>query len=256
MIDERIKELVQAGVDGELGSQEQAELDAVLAESAEARQLREELLGLNSLLDDVAPPDWPEGLHRRIVERIELPRAKAGLPAVLSRLGLVPGFVRYGLAAAAGLVLTVGIYESQRDSLVEHDIGSMVGTIMRNDRAAVEETLDALIFDLDQVSSAVRLQRRDGALVLDVLLDAKDPVDITVDFTSDGLQFDAIVQTRNELQSIEFADQSIRIKGHGQHHFAVLLHRDSDRAVDSEASIGLRYSSEGRLLKEGAVVTR
>jgi hypothetical protein len=106
------------------------------------------------------------------------------------------------------------------------------------------------------MSSTVRLQRRDGALVLDVLLDSKDPVDITVDFTGDGLQFDAIAQTRSELQSIEFADQAIQVKGHGRHHFAVLLHRDSDLADDSEASIGLRFSSNGVILKEGSLVTK
>ena len=48
----------------------------------------------------------------------------------------------------------------------------------------------------------------------------------------------------------------IAVKGHGRHHFAVLLHRDSDHAVESEASIKLRYTSNGRLIKEGALVTR
>lgn len=257
MIDEQNTELIQAGIDGELGREEQAELDDLLADSSEARQLRQELLELTGLLDDEASLELPDGLHREILAKIELPPAKKGTATgVFSLFGQVPGFVRYGLAAAAGLLLTVGIYESQQNLPGEHDIGSMVGTIMRNDRAEVEETLDTLIFDRDGVSSAVRLQRRDGALVLDVLLDAKEPVDITVDFTSDGLQFDAIAQTQSELHAIEFADQAIRIKGHGRHHFAVLLHRESDHAVGDEASIELRYTSNGKLIKEGALVTK
>jgi hypothetical protein len=255
MIDERIIELINAGMDGELGEPEKAELDSALAQSAEALEYQRGLAALTSLLDDQEPLELPDGLHGRMMGQIQLPAPKSRF-----RFADIPGFVRYGMAAAAGLLLTVGIYENQRglpgSEDMSGDIGSMVGTIMRNDRAEVEETLDALIFDLDQVSSAVRLQRRDGALVLDVLLDARDPIDITVDFTSDRLQFDAIAQTQSELKSIEFADQAIRVQGHGRHHFAILLHRDSDHAVDSEASIKLRYTSDGTLIKEGALVTR
>ena len=255
MIDERIKELINADIDGELGGPEKAELESALQHSAEAAEFRKGLVDFVDLIEAEPPLELPDGLHAKIVEQIELPS-----PRRRFSFGDIPGFVRYGMAAAAGLLLTVGIYEN-RGNLpgtgdMSTDVGSMVGTIMRNDRAEVEETLDALIFDLQEVSSAVRLQRRDGALVLDVLLDAKDPIDITVDFTSDGLQFDAIAQTQSELKSIEFADQAIRVQGHGKHHFAVLLHRDSDHAVESEASIKLRYTSNGRLIKEGALVTR
>jgi hypothetical protein len=251
MIDERTIELIHASVDGELSEPEQAELDAVLKASGEASEFHQGLREFADLLDDEPPRELPGGLHGQIVGQITLPARSRRF-----RFGDIPGFVRYGMAAAAGLVLTVGIYESERGMPGEQDIGSMVGTIMRNDRAAEEETLDTLIFDLDAVSSAVRLQRRDGALVLDVLLDAKDPVDITVDFTSDGLQFDAIAQTQSELKSIEFADQAIQVKGHGRHHFAVLLHRDIDHAVDHEASIKFRFTSNGKLVKEGALVTK
>ena len=254
MINVRITELIHSGLDGELAESEQSELDSALESSAEAREYLKGLESFSDLLSQEDVLDLPDGLHKEIVDRVQLP----------SRKGFsftdIPGFVRYGLAAAAGLVLTVGVYESQQGgpggAEIGNDVGSMVGTIMRNDRAEVEETLDTLIFDLDQVSSAVRLQRRDGQLVLDVLLDAKDPVEFTVDFTSVGLQFDAIAQTQSELKSIEFADQAIQVKGHGRHHFAVLLHRDSDLADNSQASIDLRFTSNGELLKEGSLVTR
>lgn len=255
MIDERITELIHAGMDGELSDTDKAELDSILQASKQAREFQAGLQEFSELLENEQQHELPDGLHRAIVSSIELPGRSRGF-----RFGNIPGFVRYGLAAAAGLVLTVGIYESRQGLPgvpdMGADVGSMVGTIMRNDRAEEEETLDTLVFDAGGVSSAVRLQRRDGALVLDVLLDSKNPVDITVDFTSVGLQFDAIAQEQSELESIEFADQAIRVKGHGRHHFAVLLHRDSDHAVDSEASIKLRYTSNGALIKEGALVTR
>jgi hypothetical protein len=255
MINERITELIHSGLDGELGEPEQAELNSALEASAEAREYMKGLEVFSNLLDQESSLELPDGLHREIVENISLPAASNGFS-----FAAIPGFVRYGLAAAAGLVMTVAIYENQQGgpggTEFGADVGSMVGTIMRNDRAEVEETLDTLIFDLDRVSSTVRLQRRDGALVLDVLLDAKDPIDITVDFTSDGLKFDAIAQTQSELQSIEFADQAIQVKGHGRHHFAVLLHRESDLANNSEAKITLRFTSNGELLREGSLVIK
>jgi len=252
MITERIIELVNAGMDGELNQPEQAELEAALQESSEVREFQAGLRGFADLLENEAPLELPEGLHRQIVEQINLPtKVTTGF-----RFRNIPGFVRYGLAAAAGLVLTVGLYEYRPGAATEQDISSMVGTIMHKDSGSDEVTLDAFAFEFEDISSAVSLQRRDGALVLDVLLDSRDPVDITVDFTSDGLQFDAIAQMQSDLKSIEFADQAIQVEGHGRQHFAVLLHRDGDLAADREASIKLRFSSNGKLIKEGSLVTR
>jgi hypothetical protein len=255
MIDEHTIELINTGIDGELAESRKAELDTILENSDEARQLHSELTEFSGILENEEPLDLPDGLHRKIVESISLPAASRNFSFTA-----IPGFIRYGLAAAAGLVLTVGIYESQQGGPgsidMNADVGSMVGTIMRNDKVEVEETLDTFIFDIEQLSSTIRLQRRDGALALDVLLDSKDPVDITVDFTSDGLQFDAIAQAQGELQSIEFADQAIQVKGQGQHHFAVLLHRDSDLAVSGGAKIELRFASNGEIVKEGTLVIK
>jgi len=250
MIDERSIELVNADLDGELNQPETAELEAALQQSGELRGLQSELRGFADLLDDEPPLELPDGLHRQIVQQISLPE-KSGFS-----LTAIPGFIRYGLAAAAGLVLTVGLYEYRPGATSEQDISSMVGTIMHQDKSSDGVTLDAFAFEFEEISSAVSLQRRDGALVLDVLLDSRDPVDITVDFTSDGLQFDAIAQMQSDLKSIEFADQAIQVEGHGRQHFAVLLHRDSDLAADREASITLRFTSNGKLIKEGSLVTR
>ncbi len=112
------------------------------------------------------------------MQQVSLPAASQG-----SRFGDIPGFVRYGLAAAAGLVLTIGLYEYRSGATAEQDINSMVGTIMQKDGDSDEVTLDAFAFDFDSISSVVSLQRRNGALVLDVQLDSRVPVDITVDFT-------------------------------------------------------------------------
>lgn len=252
MIDERSIELIHAGLDGELSDSERVELDTALKGSDEAREFQAGLAAFSGLLEGEDSMDLPDGLHTQIVQNIHLPAA------VSSKFSFndIPGFLRYGFAAAAGLLLTVGLYEYRPGATSEQDLSSMVGTIMQQESGGEEVTLDAFAFEFDGISSAVSLQRRDGALVLDVLLDSEGPVDIVVDFTSDGLQFDAIAQMQGDLKSIEIADQAIHIEGSGRQHFAVLLHRDGDLAADHEASITLRFTSNGELIKEGSLVTR
>ena len=188
MIDERITGLMHADLDGELAEPEIAELESALKNSSEARDYQSGLQEFVDLLDSTSTLDLPAGVHRQIVDQINLPPpARAGF-----RFANIPGFVRYGFAAAAGLLLTIGLYEYRPDGWGEQDLESVVGTIIR--RASDEVTLDTFAFEHDELSSIVRLQQRDDSLVLDVFMDSTDPVDITVDFTSDGLQFDAVTE--------------------------------------------------------------
>jgi hypothetical protein len=251
MINERTIELINGGLDGELNDRQREELEAVLKESEAARDYRDQLVSLDEVLASQAPLEPPPEWHADIVSRISLPAPRAWF-----RLGQVPVSARYGLTAAAGLLLAVGLYEFRPGLLGNGELDQMVGTIMRPDHRAEGVTLDSFNFKLDQVSSSVSLVQRNGSLILDVTLDSGEPVEITVDFTSDGLKFDAIAQMKSDLKSIEFADQAIQVTGSGQQHFAVLLHRDDAQPVNHEARIGLRFSSNGELVTEGSLVTR
>ena len=252
MINERTIELINGGLDGELNERQTEELEAALRESAAGREYQARLHEFNELLSSEPPLEPPAELHDSIVSQIKLPEpAFAWL-----RLSIVPGYARYALTAAAGLLLAVGLYEFRPGALGGGELEHMVGTMMRTDREHKGVTLDAFSFEMGQVSSSVRLVEQDEALVLDVILESAEPFEITVDFTSDGLMFDAIAQLQSDLKSIEFADQAIQVKGHGRQHFAVLLHRDVARPVDHEARIGLRFLSNGELVKEGTLGTR
>lgn len=252
MINERTIELINGGLDGELNEHQTEELEAALRESEAARAYRAELLAMNELLEGEGPLEPPALLHRRIVDAIALPE-----PALAwYRLSWMPGVLRYGLTAAAGLLVAVGLYELRPGSLDGGEVDNMVGTIMRGSPETPGVTLDEFSFDLGELSSSVSLVQREDALVLDVTLVSLEPVELTVDFTSDGLMFDAIAQMESDLNSIEFADQAIQVTGHGRQHFAVLLHRDAAQPVSDEARIGLRFTSNGLLVKEGTLLSR
>lgn len=252
MMNERTIELINSGLDGELNERQREELEAALRESEAARNYQAELQAMGELLEGDGPLDPPASLHQRIVDAIVLPK-----PAFAwFRPSKIPGFMRYGLTAAAGLLLAVGLYEFRPGSLEGGEVDNMVGTIMRGSGESPSVTLDEFSFDLGELSSSVSLVQREDALVLDVTLMSAEPVELTVDFTSDGLMFDAIAQMESDLNSIEFADQAIRVSGHGSQHFAVLLHRDQAQPVSDEARIGLRFTSNGLLVKEGTLRSR
>jgi hypothetical protein len=253
MIDERTIELIHGGLDGELSDAENAELEARLGQSDEARHYQAQMRELSVFLDRAPEQEVPGGLREKILGQIELPAEKRG--GVEFRFSRIPGFIRYGLAAAAGLLLAIGIYEYRPAGSDSPDLADMVGTVMPR-TAAGEVVLDTYSFEIDRLSSSVSLQESDGGLVLDVQLDSTGPVDIIVDFTSDGLQFDAIAQLQSDLGSIEVADRAIQIKSRGRQHFAVLLHRDDETADGTAATIRLDFSSEGKLLNSGKLTTK
>lgn len=252
MINEKIIELIQAGVDRELDDSQQAELERILETSAEARACQSKLLKLCGLLEEEQALELPRGLHRKIVDSISLPSK-----STISRgFGALPGFLRYGMAAAAGLLLAIGVMDTPTVNLDSRDLDNMVGTIMQNDGSVGAVRLDGFSFDTDEIASSVSLQQRDRTLVLDVILTSTHPVDITVNFSGDGLVFDAIAQIQSELKSIGVNGQAIQISGQGRQHFAVLLHRESGPVEQAEASFKLNFASNGKVVKEGTLVTK
>ena len=253
MIAGRSIELTQSGLDVELSEAERIELGTYLEQSGEARDYQAKMQELSAFLDRAPELEVPDGLRERILDQVELPAVKARGAGF--RLNQLPGFVRYGLATAAGLLLAFGIYEFRPGADGEQGLSDMTGTIMPGGNASGEVVLDSYSFEIEQLSSSVSLQNRDGALVLDVLLDATGPGEITVNFTSDGLQFDAIAPMQSDLSSIVVAGQAIQVKGSGRQHFAVLLHRDDKSAGGAAASIKLEYSGDGKLLKSGKLTT-
>lgn len=250
MINERTIELIHAGLDGELEEAGEAELRKVLEESEEARHYHSELRRLSVFLDKVPDQDMPEGLHARITADISLP-ARTPINSVLT-FGQLPAFLRYGFAAAAGLVLAVAIYEQREELRVPADYSGMVGTMTSSGPEGVRKELDTLSFDVDGASGDVSLERRNGSLVLQVELDAVKPLDFTFDFSDDGLEFEAFAQVASRLESVQYADGVLRGRANGrQQRFAVLLHPAGAEAAGSGSRIDLEFSRQGTAIHTG-----
>ncbi len=247
MIEERTKELIHAAMDGELSGAEMAELEERLEESGEARRYQAGMRELDSFLGQLPPEVMPDGMHEKLTRAVTLPDRLAARPQAAGW----PGFLRYGFAAAAGLLLAVGIYRFGWEATAPGDLDQMVGTMAPGN--VVE--LDSFSFVSDSVGSSATLERRAGSLVLNVAIDSDEAVEIAIDFSGTALDFEVLAKTDNDLESFEYTSQAIRVRSRGRQKFAVLLHPDGTEP-DRDGAISLEYSSDGRLIQQGTLVPR
>ena len=252
MTDQRTLEMISAAADGELNASERAELEQLLENSAEARKFQAELAEMDSLLGDVPAVEPPDSLHLQIVNRVTLPQNKADTSFL--RWLKPPQFMpvlRYGLAAAVGVLLAASFYESQSLFPSNHDFDDLVGTMAPSRVVAEADILDTFDFRIDGLESLVQLQRRDNDVFLDIQIDADAPLDISVDMSSTGVRPGALAQLDSSLESIVVEDQALQLRATGQRRLTVLLRRVDDTSIAEEAKITLEFSSDGKLLERG-----
>lgn len=237
MLDQRITELINAGIDGELGPQEQKELEAVLASSPEAVAFRLELLELNNAFRNMLEMDPPPALARNILQQVQLPvRQKP-----FNFLGFMAGFnpVAGGLAFAAGLLLTVGFYETGSRRVTQQDTINMVGTMVASDPVRVPGQGDRLLLDLDGLSGAISLNVHENGQVLEIDLDSDQVIEIEIGLGQAGLAVTGFAQDGHGegsyIDTLEFAGGTMRAVSQGRHRFVVFL----------EQAPGLNHRGEG-----------
>jgi len=252
MKDQRTLELVSAAADGELNASERAELEQLLEISAEAREFQTDLAEMDSLLGKVPAIEPPDSLHTQIVNSVKLPQKKAdtSLPGWLRTPQFMP-VLRYGLSAAAGLLLAASFYESQSMFPSNSDFDDLVGTMAPSRVVAEAEILDTFDFRSDGLESLVQLQRRNNDLYLDIQIDADAALDISVDMSSTDVRPGALAQLDHSLESIVVESQALQLRATGQRRLTVLLRRVDDASIAEEARITLEFSSDGRLLERG-----
>jgi hypothetical protein len=157
------------------------------------------------------------------------------------------------VATAAGAVLAAAFYESQADFGGTPDIMQIVGTMAADRSRAGDKVLDTHTFRTATVKSEISLERHEDALLLDIHVDAEEPVTISFYFSAAGVRVDAIVQDGRSLESIEITEQGLRVRARGRRNLTALLQRGEDTEFTGEAKIDLDYSSDGKVLQRGAL---
>jgi len=258
MLDQRIIELINAGVDGELGPEERRELEAVLDSSPEAVTFRLELLELNNAIRDMPEMDPPPAQARNILDQVQLPvRPKLfKLPGFLAGLNPVAG----GLAFATGLLLAVGFYETGSRNVTQQDTVNMVGTMVASDQLKVPGQWDRapgqgdrLLLDLDGLSGTVSLIVSENGQALEFDLVSSQVFEIELDLKMSGLMVNGFAQDdRGDgsfIDTLELLGRTMRVVNQGSHHFVVFL-RQSPDSKNHGKDIRIGISHDGQRVYE------
>jgi hypothetical protein len=251
MLDQTIIEFINADMDGELGPNELIELEAIFNSSPEAVQYRDELLKLNGVLKNLPELDPPVSLTHRILSQVQLPLKKQALD--------VQGFfARYnpiaaGLAFAAGLLVTVGIYETGSRKLMVNDTVSMVGTMVANKQVGVPGQGHSLSLDLDDLSGTVSLNRDESGQTLEFDLDSQEAIEIELDLVNAGLMVAGFAQDNSGdgslIETLEILGGTMRVVNQGRHHFVVFLKNSPDSNKHGK-DIRIGISQDGQRIYE------
>jgi hypothetical protein len=254
MLDARTLELINGRIDGVLKPEEQAELEDVLATSVEARAMQADLQKLSNLLDGMPEQSPPPELADRILEQLPLldRRPTFSLAGWFSSLQPAP----LGLAFAAGLLLTVGVYEMSPGHRSETDPASIVGTMVANMQSQPASQKDSLVISTPGLSGTVSLSSSGHLQVLNFDLESADVAEIVIALAESGLVFGGIAHATasesNEYEIYEVLDGTLRVTNQGRRAFSVfLLEQAGSEGDDREISIGI--SSGGAPIFSGVL---
>jgi RNase P/RNase MRP subunit p29 len=156
------------------------------------------------------------------------------------------------MATAVGLVLAAVFYEGRGISSPA-DLTELVGTMAPNRERDASSVVDSYEFRATGVEGQVSLERRNGMLLLDIRVDAETPIDISVNLASAGVRLQALAQAEGSLESIEIDGPMLRMRAEGRRQLTALLERVEDARLPHEETIGLEFSSKGRLLQRGSL---
>ncbi len=182
-----IEELLWKRRDGELGKEEEALLERLLAESEEARELARQVEELEERLEALAESKLPVELRSRIdsalSEAVNRPRARVvSAPRSVRRRWMFAPLYRYAALAAALVVAVLGgwIITSRQPST--RDESRYVGT-MENPPAAA---ISSQSFDLGEKLGKVSVRRRAKQVVFDLILEKKAKVELDLTLTDEA----------------------------------------------------------------------
>ena len=238
--DNKIIELINADIDGEITSDEKAELTRVLENDAEARAMHEQLSALCESLDSEAQIDPPPHLRHVIMNQVPEKSAEPESESWLHALFVTPA-VRYAATFAAGVIMTILIVDSgQIEQTRFDDMTRLVGTV--SDTSEYGPAVASMTIHKADVAGQVALRRADPIMILDFNLATKGPVDIVASYTDRTVWFNGFAQLEATGTSITADDGEIRIQVNGKRRYAVFLHNSDSRNV----SIELQFFANGQ----------
>lgn len=245
-IDEKYIELINAGIDGEISTEERAELDRFLRDSAEGRQLQADLEKLCGTLDAVEELSPPPHLKHVILDAVR-PRERAMESTSIWQTLFAAPAVRYAGAFALGIILAVTIISSDQISRnAFDDITGLVGTISSTTAGDTVPAGSRISVSNSEVAGTVKLQRTGQIMVIDFDLYSSEPIEIVADFADPDVWFNGFAQLESTGTSVSAESGRVTLMMDGKRRCALYLHN----ASGAEATVNLRFFAAGTLIQE------
>lgn len=249
MVDERTQVLLNDELDGALDAGARAELDQLLAGSAEARALRADLGRIAAAIERLPQEAAPAGLRESISHAIQAAAPRSRVVSLDARRPRRTEFTRVGFALAAGVALgAIGLVAYQAyqpgsdgsDAMLAGirgvDAGEMAGTMVR--RGASEETeVSTLKIDTPEVRGTATLYEGQGVLILQFDLDSSQAVTVDADYDSSSLRLLGFAQGAVEDSNITSAAGRVGYVNHGEQRFSMYLQRTAAQAAQVRVAL-------------------
>lgn len=251
-IDQRTEALLNGGIDDELSAAEQEELSGVLAGSSDVRAANEELKSLTQLMTELPEIEPPQYLQESIERQIRLPvasKAAGGKPGFVGSW-LSANWLRTGFALAAGVVLTVTVYEMGSEPMTDQDAANLVGTVVKNQVPGQGDLLDQARISNDALNGLVELRKADDLFTLDVQLNSDGPTEVVVNFKAQQLTFEGITRLQDRDEAVTVANGSINITSSGEQSYTLKLRRTAGTLDQQAANLGLEFFVNNSLVHE------
>lgn len=254
-LDQHELDLINGAVDGELNAVEMEQLDKLLAESDAAREYKEELEMLATVIGDLPELESPHYLQESIERQIRLPVESevAGQQQGIFGNWFSAKWLRSGVALAAGVVLTIAVYEMGSGPISEQDANNLVGTVVKNPAPAQTELLDKIFLTDHPVIGFIELHRSDELFTLDMLLSSDEPLEIVIDFGDRGLDFEDLTSVPRRLGAVTLDAGLLSILGEGEQHYTLKLKSDTEKGVHQAAPLELAFFVNDKLVQEAEV---
>jgi hypothetical protein len=220
--------------------------------------MQAELRKLASAMEAMPEQEPPADLARRILQQIKLParRSVAGSRFSLARLLASFRPAQAGLAFAAGLLLTVGVYEATARSGDKVDLSQVVGTILSNPAGTPAQPKDSLSILAPDLSGTVSLSKLGEFMILNFDLESAQGTEILVGLGEAGFGFGGIAHTSAVGtavdESYEVSGGTLRVVNPGSDPFVVFLRRSGANTSGAEA-IAIEVQRSGERIFEGSL---
>ncbi len=229
MRDDRLNELLNAELDGELDGAGQTELERLLAGSPEARLRREELRRVADALAHLKQVEPPHDLREAIGAALR-PGASAAAKVVR-----FPGtrtqrrWVPYVGALAAGVALGaigLSLYYAPR---AEFDAASLAGTMADPDHRSLGHVLDRVELNSGGLHGSASLHEADGIWVVEFDLQTDSPVEVVATYDGTLVRLQGFVRPEPTSESVLAGPGRLSFINEGTQRAAIYL-RPADAA--------------------------